>query len=608
MTRIITILYLLFIIGTKTVYSQVKTVSSLSSPNHTTTIDVGLLNGSELRYRMYCNGMQILDWSPLGLVIRSDQLDTAIKIGRQIRSTKNEVIKNDLGENATIINHYNQLIIKYSSNGFDNAILFRAFEGCIAFQYQTYHHQKEQKIEVLAEKTGFNPDGKYRIYQYNQESVFSSVNIDSLKTSSDLPSTLAGTNKYLTIGEAENTAYTKAELKHGNSKGSLRISYNKDQNFSQSLPFSTPWRTVGFSESAIGLHRYSELAFKLSPAPSSISSTPIAGKLIRAQLTTQAGLNCVDFAKKMNFKYIMFDAGWYGPERSLSSDPRKAIKDIDLQKVIDYGKTNKIGVILYVNYLGLQNYLDEILPLYQKWGISGIKFGFVDGLSQKGISWLNSAIKKVNDHKLLLNIHDNYKPTGLSRTYPYLLTQEGIRGDENSPDAFHTTTLPFTRFLCGAADFTFCYPNSKSSFSKNLKVSKAHQLALTVINFSPLQSIFWYGKPEDYINMQELEFFREVPTTWEKSVYLDGEIGRYVSVTRKRGNSWFLGAIAGKNDIKRKITFNFLLPGKTYLATIWNDGPEQKLIKSNLFVSKGFSYPLNIKGSKGIAMKIDLLK
>lgn len=124
-----------------------------------------------------------------------------------------------------------------------------------------------------------------------------------------------------------------------------------------------------------------------------------------------------------------------------------------------------------MNYVGLKKYLNTIIPLYKKWGVAGFKFGFVDGFTQVGLTWLTSAIKKVNDAGFILNIHDNYKPTGLSRTYPMLLTQEGISGDENSPDAFHTMTLPFTRFLAGPADFTFCYPNSKNRFTKNLKVS-----------------------------------------------------------------------------------------------------------------------------------------
>ena len=196
------------------------------------------------------------------------------------------------------------------------------------------------------------------------------------------------------------------------------------------------------------------------------------GKLIRAQLTTQAGFDCIDFAAKHNFQYIMYDAGWYGAEFRGSSDPTQVIPQMDLKKVTEYGTSKGIGVVLYVNQVGLRAKLDTLLPLFKSWGVSGFKFGFVDASTQAGRTWVTNAIKNVNDYGFILNIHDNYRPTGLSRTYPTFLTQEGIRGDENSPDAFHTTVLPYTRFIAGPADFTFCYPNSKNSYSKNLKVSK----------------------------------------------------------------------------------------------------------------------------------------
>jgi alpha-glucosidase len=299
----------------------------------------------------------------------------------------------------------------------------------------------------------------------------------------------------------------------------------------------------------------------------------------------------------------MYDAGWYGPERS--SDPKQVVPQIDLPKVIAYGKEKGIGVILYVNYIPLQKSLDTLLPLYKQWGIAGLKFGFVDGFSQKGLTWLAMAIRKVNDHGLLLNIHDNYKPTGLNRTYPVLLTQEGIRGDENSPDAFHTTTLPFTRFLAGAADFTYCYPNQKNSFSKNLKVSMGQQLALTVVYFSPLQAMFWYGQPNDYTNDQKIEFFKYVPTVWDESRYLAGEIGKNISVARRSGNTWFMGNAAGPEDWNTSIQLNFLAKGKTYTATVFEDDGKRSIRKKTMRVRQGDKLPVTLKAGTGNALMFE---
>ena len=586
-------------------FAQVQQIISVQSPQKGTKVDIALFSKKEIRYRMSKNGKEILGWSALGLQIDSKETASEVNITGTSKSSHRENMINLLGENRVINNNYNECSINLTSQGYSSSILFRVFDGSLAIRYLIPQQKGKKEITILRENTGFNPNGQYLIYQYHQESVFRRLPVDSLRGSSDLPSTLAAKGSYLSIGEAENTEYTKAELIHGTAPGSLQVSFEKDSQVKAVLPFQSPWRTIGVSENAIGLHSLSELPFKLSSAPSSeLPGRSIAGKLIRAQLNTQSALDCIDLAEKMDFRYILFDAGWYGPERSISSDPRIPIANIDMEKVISYGSQHKVGVILYVNYIGLQAHLDEILPLYKKWGIKGIKFGFIDGLSQKGLQWLSSAIKKVNDNGLLLNIHDNYKPTGLSRTYPFLLTQEGIRGDENSPDAFHTTVLPFTRFLAGAADFTFCFPNPKNQFHKNLKVSKAQQLALTVINFSPLQSIFWYGRPKDYTNWDEIEFFRKVPTVWDSTAYLQGEIGKCISVARKNGNNWFIGAAAGENDWKGAMTMDFLDADKSYTATIWGDSGDQKLSKKAIRVKKGYQMPFMIRAAGGIAIEI----
>ncbi|WP_245776591.1 glycoside hydrolase family 97 catalytic domain-containing protein [Spirosoma endophyticum] len=318
----------------------------------------------------------------------------------------------------------------------------------------------------------------------------------------------------------------------------------------------------------------------------------------------------MDFAAKHDFQYILFDAGWYGAEFRGSSDPTKPIPAIDMAKVIQHGRDKNIGVILYVNRVGLRAKLDTILPLYKKWGVTGLKFGFVDGLSQEGISWLAGAIKKVYDYGFILDIHDNYKPTGLSRSFPNLLTQEGIRGNENNPDAYHNTVLPFTRFLAGAADYTFCFPNSNRFFNDNLyktklQVSKGQQLALSVVYFSPLQAIFWYGNPNDYNDDQETEFFKRVPTVWNETHYLTGDIGKYISVARRKGTSWYVGSVAGLSDWEDAVQFDFLTKGKSYIATIYEDDAAGGIHKRTVTLKQGDTFPIRLRAKGGQAIVID---
>lgn len=584
--------------------AQIKIIKAFA-PDKQTSIELTTGSEKKLTYRILSADKTVMDWSSLGLVINN------VHIGENcIIQSKNEHITNEkfawpLGEDDTITNHYNEITISCISGSLNYKLLVRLYNNSIAFRYQLPAIGNDS-VEITKENTSFNLGQNYTIYQYNQESVFNPVSTDTFNTSCDFPATLTNGKLYISIGEADNQNYTKPELKRSETLHTLSVAFVRNKSIKMAGAWQSPWRTISFSRTAIGLHDHSQLFLKLATPSKSQTDWIKPGKLIRSQLTTQSGMDCINFAAKHNFQYIMFDAGWYGAEFRSVSDPTQSIAQIDMQAVIQYAKTKSIGVILYVNYVGLKARLDTLLPLYKKWGVSGFKFGFVDGLTQGGLVWLSSAIQKVNENKFILNIHDNYKPTGLSRTYPALLTQEGIRGDENSPDAFHNTTLPFTRFLAGPADFTFCYPNAKNRYSKNIKVSMAQQLALSVIYFSPLQSVFWYGNPNDYTNEQEIEFFKHVPTVWNESHFLAGDIGKNICVARRHGNTWFVGTAAGFEDWKHDIRLDFLVKGKTYIATIYEDDGKESISRRQIVVKKGNVLPVDVKAKGGQAIIIEM--
>lgn len=584
---------------------QTEKLFKVASPDKTTAIEVGTKANGKLQYRMMYENAPATAWSALGLVVNDVVAGEQTSILNKSEKSIKEKFAWPLGEDDTLINNYKEIKIECQSSAFRFNLIARVFDGSIAFRYEIPTQKGYDNSTIKKENTEFKFAQPFTLYQYNQESVFTPTAIDTFKKTCDLPATITTDKLFITIGEAANIDYTKSELKKSNNPYSLTTAFIRDSTVKFSGSYQTPWRTISVSKTAIGLHRFSQLFLKLNPPSKEIPAWIKPGKLIRSQLNTQSGLECIEFAAKHNFQYIMFDAGWYGAEFRGTSDPTQVIPQIDMPKVIEYGKEKGIGVILYVNYVGLKAKLDTILPLYKKWGVKGLKFGFVDGLTQSGLSWLSSAIKRVNDYGFILNIHDNYKPTGLSRTYPALLTQEGIRGDENSPDAFHTTVLPFTRFLAGPADFTFCYPNSKNDFSKNLKVSKGQQLALTVVYFSPLQSIFWYGQPNDYTNEEEIEFFRYVPTVWNETHYLAGEIGKNISVARRKGNTWFVGNASGMNDWKQNISLDFLSKGKVYKATVYEDDNHGSIAKRTLTLRKGDLFSVALAKASGQAIIIE---
>ena len=223
--------------------------------------------------------------------------------------------------------------------------------------------------------------------------------------------------------------------------------------------------------------------------------------------------------------------------------------------------------------------------MFQKWGVRGIKFGFVEVGSHKWTTWLHDAVKKCAKYNLLVDIHDEYRPTGFSRTYPNLLTQEGVRGNEEMPEATNSTILPFTRFIAGSADHTICYyhrPELKPRLKETqnarvMKTTSGHQLALAVVFYSPLQFLYWYDKPEDSQNEPELEFFDKVPTVWDDTKVVDGEIAKHITIARRKGDDWFVGTVTNTEKRDLKIPLNFLTPGKKYEASIYYDDPDSKI-------------------------------
>jgi alpha-glucosidase len=148
---------------------------------------------------------------------------------------------------------------------------------------------------------------------------------------------------------------------------------------------------------------------------------------------------------------------------------------------------------------------------------------------------------------------------------PNLLTVEGIRGNEHMPSPEHNCTLPFTRYLAGSADYTVCY------FVDRKKTTFAHQLAMAVVSFSPLQSVLWYDRPSDYHGEPEIEFFRHVPTVWDETRVVDGEIGKYAAIARRSGDSWFVGVINNHEPRTLKLPLSFLDPVRKYEAHIYSD-------------------------------------
>jgi alpha-glucosidase len=264
-------------------------------------------------------------------------------------------------------------------------------------------------------------------------------------------------------------------------------------------------------------------------------------------------------------------------------DPQRSSGPLDLHEVIRYADQRGIGIFLYVNRRALERQLDEILPLYRRWGIRGVKYGFVRVGSQHWTRWLHEAVRKAADHQLMVNIHDEYRPTGFSRTYPNLMTQEGIAGDETSPSNEQTLTILFTRMLAGAGDNTVCYFDPR--VPRN--ACHAYQLAKAVCLYSPLQWLYWYDRPapsprdvggaggsRNVIgNEPELEFFDQLPTVWDETRVIHGRVGQLAVIARRSGSSWFVGWMNAGQPRSVDLPLDFLEPGRRYRAHVYRHDP-----------------------------------
>lgn len=596
----------------------------------------------KLTYRLDYAGKQVVEEGELGVNIDNHLVESAMGIpvdtnrvwtkGMELtgveRRSEDNTWKTVYGEYSQIRDHYNEMTLHLmkggkhdnSGNGYDKRqqylfdIIVRAYDEGVAIRYHFPEATNGLFMHITDDLTSFRfaPGAEAYHYAWAQSHANKVKLLKSeaaWKEEAERPLTLHLANGlYAAIGEATLTDFVRGKLKL---KADNELKMAMFDSADIITAYDMPWRFIMVGEKAIDLINNKQLVLNLN-APCQIADTSWIkpGKAFRVcRLDMKTCLAGVDFCVDRGLQYIELDAGWYGPEMKMSSSALKVLesRDIDMPKLCAYAKSKGVGVWVYVNQRALYQELDQILPLYEKWGISGIKFGFVQIGSQEWTTWLHQAVKKCADHHIMVDIHDEYRPTGWSRTYPNLMTQEGIGGNEEMPDAEHNTILPFTRFLCGPADYTPCY------FNGRVKNTKAHQLAMPVVYYSPVTFLYWYDLPNAYKGEQELDFWKYCPTVWDESKALQGEIGEFVVQARRSGDDWFVGAMTGLQA--RDITINtadFLQKGKKYRVEMYNDAPmlntRTKVASTVQTLKAGKVLKLHLQPSGGAALRFVMVK
>jgi len=593
------------------------------------TLNTEMQNKSALNYTVMFKGNVVLAASPLGLEFEGENpLSSNLEIVSVSQKMVKDTWKPVYGEKNTYADHYRNVTIQFKENTkpFRSFSMdFRLYNEGVAFQYNI---DTRKQVTVSRELTGFRftQDHPSWIARESQASYIKGT-VSKTPIGSERPYVIeTGPKSFVALGEAALTDY--AQMKFDRSpKDSLLITAALRGKSVFNSSFSTPWRYVMIAESAGELLENNYFILNLNK-PTSLKDVSWIkpGKVIReVTLTTVGGKASIDFAAKHHLQYIEFDAGWYGHEYDnaasalgVNVDASRSPGPLDLQEVIAYGKSKGVGVILYVNQRALTKQIDTILPLYKSWGVAGLKYGFVNVNSQQNITWLHQAIRKAADHKLMLDIHDDYRPTGYSRTYPNLMTQEGVRGDEESPDSKQALSTMFTRMLAGAADATNCY------FAPRVDQMGSHasQMAKAICLYSPWQFVYWYDRPADsprakggagsaasvIDEIPDLSFYDALPTVWDDTRVLDGKIGEYGTMVRKNGNDWYLGTMT---DQSRSFTLplNFLDKKTKYEATIYTDdislqtATKIQIRKMKVDSSTILSFDLKTKGGEAIIFR-----
>lgn len=515
------------------------------------------------------------------------------------------------GERSVIRDKYSSMKLSFvqrDNPAYTMELNIRAYDEGVAFQYYFPDNPTGIYYRILSENTEFTlPAKTYAWFTPWAQGLASRLPLKNWPSESERPLTLELENGiYAALAEANVKDYVRTKFSLAKNKQNT-ITTKMHDPVDLITGTGTPWRVVMIADSAAKLLESNDILLNLN-APSTISDTSWIkpGKIIRdMSLTNEGAVAWIDFAAAHNLQYLLFDWKWYGPAFTFNSDAGKVAIDLDMKKIIQYGKLKGVGIWLYVNQQALLKQDAEIFSIYQEWGVVGVKYGFVQVGAHRWIAWLYDSIERAANNKLMVNIHDEYRLSGEQRTWPNVMTVEGIRGNEEMPDANNNTTLPFTRGLAGMGDYTICY------YSNRIKTTHAHQLALSVVMYSPLQTLFWYDKASDYNGEAEIEFFERVPTVWDDTKILAGEVGQYIVTARRSGADWYLGAITNNNERNVNIDFNFLDVGVTYKAILYYDdltSPSKTKVSQREFeITNATKLNFDLKSSGGLALLIQRL-
>ena len=630
------------------------------------------LKDSKPFYSLWKGEKLIIDSSRLGFKMNNmPNLESSFEVIETTSGSKNETWTQPWGEEKDITNHYNELKVQLlnEQKNLHLNIKFRLYNDGLGFRYELPTQTSFDYAEISDELTEFNLPGDHKAwwipgnpdsyeFLYNQTLI---SKIDSANT----PVTIqTNDGLYLSIHEAALTNYAGMRLKKSENSATLLqsdlVPWPDGIKVKADLPLYSPWRTIQIGETPGDLIE-SHLILNLNE-PNKLEDISYIRPMKyvgiwwgmhidvntwhegpRHGATTSEAKRYIDFASARNIKGLLVEGWNKGWESWLSGNNvqnyTKATDDFDIEEVVQYAKSKGIELIGHHETGGnvpmYEEQMEDAFGYYRNLGIHSVKTGYAGQMKPEGtyhhsqimVNHYREVVKLAHKHQIMIDAHEPIKPTGIRRTYPNMMTREGVRGMEynawskgNPPE--HTTILPFTRMLAGPLDYTpgifdillqkhkdIRKQYANKNFDKRVHTTLTKQLGLFVILYSPLQMAS--DLVENYQDHPAFKFIEDVPVNWETSKVINGEIGNYITMARKDRNSddWYLGSITDEKARSFTIKLDFLDNEKEYKAEIYKDGknahwktnPTEYII-NKMKVKKDQTITLNLAPGGGTAI------
>jgi len=599
--------------------------ATLSSPDGRIVVGIEVKDrlepyppGPRLYYSVAVDGRAVLLDSALALDFKdAAAFGRNVRIGNEQRRSIDSTWQTVVGKSRDVRDRANELTLAIVENDPPRRhleLVLRAYDDGVAFRWEMPAQPGLGSFRLSAERSEFRFAGNhtawaanYGSYATSQEDEFQRIDLSQIRTGS-----VIGVPMLVKVRDAAWVALTEANLDDwagmyltGSAAPNTLVtalsprSDEPDVVVKSAAPRHSPWRVIMIGRSAVSLIE-SNIVLNLSePCALTDTSWIKAGRSAwdrwwAGDFAPDAGFTLgvnndtikyyTRFAAEMGWEYVIIDWQWYGDPLAKDADVTKPVAGLDIPALVAYARERNVKVLIWVRWNSLDQQMDNAFALYESWGLAGVKIDFMDRDDQEMVNFYMRTVKSAAAHHLTVDFHGAYKPTGLRRTYPNLLTREGVLGNEynkwsTSVTPLHKVTIPFTRMLAGPMDFTpgGFRQRTKATFKAQdvapfVMGTRANELAELVVYESELAVLC--DSPYNYRGSPAgLDFYKVVPATWDETRGINGEPGEYITVARRSGTRWFIGSMNGDTPRTVRVPLAFLAPGR-YTLHAFADRPD----------------------------------